>query len=251
MSVVSCFTVGIALSGSGWCADTVSLHGATTTQKSVIDPGREALQKASGITLEIVGSTTGAGLEDLIGGKCDIAMAAEALPDAIASLKAVSTAVAVPDTLKEFVVGAPRLVIIVHKENPVARLSSDQLKGLLTGTIGNWKEVGGPDKPVVVIAAPLGTGTRKVPQKKIMGGGEFAPGTIDSETPAKQVEYIALTPEGIAIVAETLFAKSPHKASARIVEGPDISLQLTLITKGEPSGNSKKVIDFYTGPGKK
>lgn len=241
----------LSASVAGWCADTVSLHGATTTQKSVIDPGKEGLAKATGVKLEIVGSTTGAGLEDLINGKCDLAMAAEALPDAIANLKAVSTAVVVPDNLKEFVVGKSKLVVIVNKENPVAKVSSEQLQGLLTGKIANWKEAGGQDKAVVIIAAPIGTATRKIIQKQIMSGADFAAGTIDSETPAKQVEYLDINPEGIAVVADALLASSAKKGSVKIIDAPEISFQLTLVSKGEPAGNVKKVIDYYTASAKK
>lgn len=40
------------------------------------------------------------------------------------------------------------LVIITHKNNPVETLSVDQIKGIYTGKITNWKEVGGPDAPI-------------------------------------------------------------------------------------------------------
>jgi phosphate transport system substrate-binding protein len=250
MLSVSVLASALFIPVAGLAGDAVRLHGATTTQKSVIDPGKEALQK-TGVKLDVVGSTTGAGLEDLVGGKCDLAMAAEALPDAIANLKNVSAGIQVPDNLKEFVIGKSNLVVIVNKENPVAKLSGEQLGALLTGKTANWKDVGGADKPVVVIAAPIGTATRKILQKQLMGGADFAAGTIDSETPAKQVDYIDTNPEGIAVVADTLLKSSAKKGAVKVVEAPEISFQLTLVSKGEPAGDVKKVVDFYTGPGKK
>ncbi len=40
------------------------------------------------------------------------------------------------------------LVVIVHKDNPVDNISLQQLKDLYDGKITNWKDLGGPDKPI-------------------------------------------------------------------------------------------------------
>lgn len=44
------------------------------------------------------------------------------------------------------------LVAIVHPSNPVKNLSLKQLKDILTGRIKNWKEVGGNDEKIQVMA---------------------------------------------------------------------------------------------------
>jgi phosphate transport system substrate-binding protein len=40
------------------------------------------------------------------------------------------------------------LVVIVHQDNPVDDISMAQLKALYDGKITNWKELGGPDRPI-------------------------------------------------------------------------------------------------------
>ncbi len=40
------------------------------------------------------------------------------------------------------------IVAVVNKDNPINNLTIEQLKGILTGKIQNWKEVGGQDKPI-------------------------------------------------------------------------------------------------------
>lgn len=40
------------------------------------------------------------------------------------------------------------LSVIVHKDNPVDNITLDQLKGVLEGRITNWKDLGGPDRPL-------------------------------------------------------------------------------------------------------
>jgi phosphate transport system substrate-binding protein len=43
------------------------------------------------------------------------------------------------------------LVVIVHKDNPVDDISMEQLKDLYDGKITNWKQLGGPDRPVTLL----------------------------------------------------------------------------------------------------
>lgn len=43
------------------------------------------------------------------------------------------------------------LAVMVNKANPVTNLSAEQVRKIFKGAIKNWKEVGGEDRPVVVI----------------------------------------------------------------------------------------------------
>lgn len=40
------------------------------------------------------------------------------------------------------------LVVIVHKDNPVANITLDQIRALYTGKLTNWKQLGGRDAPI-------------------------------------------------------------------------------------------------------
>lgn len=53
--------------------------------------------------------------------------------------------------LKAKVVGWGGVAIIVHRTNPVEELTVDQVRKILLGEYHNWKEVGGPDLPIVRI----------------------------------------------------------------------------------------------------
>lgn len=43
------------------------------------------------------------------------------------------------------------IVIMVNKANPVKNLSIEQVRAIFSGKVTNWKEVGGPDKTIVVV----------------------------------------------------------------------------------------------------
>jgi len=44
------------------------------------------------------------------------------------------------------------VLIVVNKANPVSNLSSEQVRGIMRGDIVNWREVGGRDEPIVLVA---------------------------------------------------------------------------------------------------
>ncbi|MDU0460790.1 MAG: substrate-binding domain-containing protein [Geobacteraceae bacterium] len=231
-------------------AETVRLHGSTTVQKRIMEPGKEALKKATGIDLVLVGNGTGNGLEDLVGGKCDAGMASEELADAIASMKDASGKAATGD-LKPHVITSDVIKVIVNPSNPVSKLDKEQLKGLHNGSITNWKAVGGPDLPVIVVTSHLGSATRKVFQKTIMDGTKYVDGALEVETTRKEIEDVGQFPEGIGAVSMGFINLPGNKEKVKIVETPNISRPLMLITKGEASPGVKKIIDFFTGEGKK
>ena len=53
--------------------------------------------------------------------------------------------------LRERLIGWGGVVIVTHPENPVSELSLSQVRRIFLGQIVNWKEVGGPEQPIVTI----------------------------------------------------------------------------------------------------
>lgn len=43
------------------------------------------------------------------------------------------------------------ILILTHKDNPINDLSSDQVRAIFRGDVLNWSELGGPNKPIVVV----------------------------------------------------------------------------------------------------
>jgi phosphate transport system substrate-binding protein len=240
----------LVLASQGAQAETVKLHGSTTVLKRVMEPGKDALKKATGIDVELVGNGTGNGLEDLVGGKCEASMASEELADAVASMKSASGKEASGD-LKGHVITSDVIKVIVHPSNTVAKLTKEQLKGLHTGATTNWKEVGGADQGVIVVTSHAGSATRKVFNKMMMDSQPYVVGAIEVETTRKEVDNVGDLPEAIGAVSMGFINLPGNKEKVKIVETPEISRPLMLITKGEPSASVKKIVDYFRGEGKK
>jgi phosphate transport system substrate-binding protein len=245
---LSILTVFLTVAAA-WSEDVVRINGSTTVQKRIMEPGKEALEKATGIKLVLTGNGTGSGLEDLVKGRCDAAMASEELADAVSSMKAASGADA-PSDLKAHVITTDVIKVFVNPSNPVTKLSKEQLKGLSTGKIANWKEAGGSDLAVIVVTSHAGSATRKVYQKIVMDGEPYAPGAIEAETTRKEVDTVEVFPEGIGAVSQGFINLPGNKEKVKVVETMEISRPLIVITKGEPSATVKKVLDFFNGEGK-
>lgn len=241
---------GVAVMSCAASAESVRLNGSTTVQKRIMEPGKEALKKATGIDLVLVGNGTGNGLEDLVSGKCDAAMASEELGDAIASMKDASGKAATTD-LKPNVITDDVIKVIVNPSNTVSKLSKEQLKGLHTGEIDNWSKVGGADMSVIVVTSHLGSATRKVFQKSVMDGTPYVASALEAETTRKEIDNVNQFPEGIGAVSMGFINLPGNKEKVKIVDTPKISRPLMLITKGDPPAAVQKVLDFFRGEGKK
>jgi phosphate transport system substrate-binding protein len=71
---------------------------------------------------------------------------------------------------QEHIVAVDSLVVIIHPDNPVQRLTTQQLAGIYSGQIKNWKDVGGNDAPIALFDRQDGSGTRGVFQAALFGG---------------------------------------------------------------------------------
>ena len=62
------------------------------------------------------------------------------------------------------------LAFVVHPSNPINDLSLEQLRDILSGKITSWKELGAPfDKPIQIINASPGNGSRIAIEELVMG----------------------------------------------------------------------------------
>ena len=69
-------------------------------------------------------------------------------------------------------VGREGFVFFVNTENPVESLSIDEIRGIYSGSIRNWKEVGGPNRPINPVTRIAGSGSQSV-MDRFMGDLEY------------------------------------------------------------------------------
>lgn len=81
--------------------------------------------------------------------------------------------------LKETVIAYDGIVVVVHPTNKVKDLTLEQVKGIFTGEITNWKELGGEDLEIVVVSREDGSGSRDAFQEIVeYSSGELVKSAI-------------------------------------------------------------------------
>ena len=221
-------------------ADTVKLHGATTVIDVVITPYRNAVQGATGHTLELVGNGTGKGLVDLSDGKADASLISEPLDIALAAAATAGKTID-PATLKVYEIRKDEIMFVVHPSNPVNSLTWEQIRDIHTGKITNWKQVGGKDGPINVYSDALTGGTRAMVKKVVLGGAEYGD-NVKSLTAVKRVaELVTQDTQGIGGVGRGFV----DSAKDKVVQTKKIERPLAFVTVGEASPKVKQVIEAY------
>ncbi|EEF59366.1 phosphate ABC transporter substrate-binding protein [Pedosphaera parvula] len=74
---------------------------------------------------------------------------------------------------REYKVAVDGLSVYVNNDNPVKELSLEQLEGIFTGRIKNWKEVGGNDGPISVYSRENNSGTYEFFKEHVLKGKDF------------------------------------------------------------------------------
>src|SRR4051794_40720421 len=166
VAAVCAMSTGIA------AADTVKLAGATTVVNVVVNPYRAAVEKSTGHSLEINGNATGRGLVDLSDGKADAALVSEPMDIALAAAEVAGKKLD-GSKLKMYELRKDEIVFIVHPNNPVTKLSLQQLSDIHTGKVTNWKQLGGKDMPITVYSDALSGGTRAMIKKVVLNNADY------------------------------------------------------------------------------
>lgn len=127
----------------------VATDGSTSMAK-VIGALGEAFELANpGVTFTYNPTGSGTGIQAVLEGRCDIGLSSRELK---AEEKA-NGLIAAP-------VAHDGIAVIVHPDNPVQALDMETIAKIYTGSLTNWKEIGGGDSEIVVIGREAGSGTR-------------------------------------------------------------------------------------------
>lgn len=150
--IISLLTVAMlivcALTGCGGNKESVATDGSTSMNK-VISALGEDFQSDTGITVTYNATGSGAGIQAVQEGRCDIGLSSRNLKD---EEKA--------NGLEGTILAYDGIAIIVNPNNPVSDLDVETIAKIYTGEIKNWKEVGGNDVEIVLIGREAGSSTR-------------------------------------------------------------------------------------------
>ncbi len=204
------------------------------------------------INISVRGGGSSVGIAAIMAGTVDIGNASRH-----AKTKELATAREKGINLYENIIANDGIAVIINPENSVNNLTMEQIKDVYTGKIQNWKEIGGPNRPIVVISRDVSSGTYEVFNKLVLKGARIkidalmlasnnVVATIISNTPGA-IGYIGLGYITDKVKALKINNVEPSKETVQN-NTYQISRTLNMYTNGAPKGLVKQYIDFILSP---
>jgi phosphate transport system substrate-binding protein len=160
--MVALAAAGIMTAGAV-AEDKLVMDGSTTVGPIAKAFAEYYMAKNKDVNVTVNESGSGNGAKSLINGVCDIANMSRFMKD-----KEFAAAVEGGVMPVAHVVAMDGLPILVHPSNPVRALTVEQVRNIYAGKITNWKEVGGPDRDIVVVSRDTNSGTYETFHKLVM-----------------------------------------------------------------------------------
>ena len=227
---------------------TITLAGSTAIQPLVEAAAALYEARCPGSTIVVQGGGSGVGLNEVSQGTVQIG--------------ASDTSAEAPNlaTLVDHRIAREGFALVTSKDIMVRNLSQAQAMNIFTCSTTNWKDVGGPDEPIVVLLRPLTSGTRTVFRNLVLQGAqECQTGTTLTEDSSEAVRLaVEQTIGSISVIGFAYFADPSAKTALNIVAYNGVSPTLAnmrggaytitadahLYTKGEPTGLVKAFLDY-------
>ena len=171
-------------------------------------------------------------------GKGDVAMISAPLVEEADALNKKAPGSLKIEGLVETPIGLFATRIIVNAKNPVKTLNETQIKNIFAGKIASWKDVGGPDLPIVVVAEGPGSGGRTLMESRLLNGAAMT-------DKAQTVQGVGQIAEIVGQNAAAIGYGNPATITSAVhaIPGSEVYQPLILVTKGAPNADAKKLID--------
>jgi len=216
------------------------------------------------VRIAVTGGGSGTGIAGLINGTVNIANTSRQMkPEEIEAAEA--------NSIKpvEHIIAHDAIAVVVHPSNPVDRLTLRQLSNMFSGRITNWSEVGGEDRPIVLLSRESNSGTHVYFLEQVVRLGEkhssvfFSPNTLlmpSSEGISTEVRqnpnaigydglgYVTPDQKTIAVAVNSSRPYVLPKIKTVNNETYPIARDLYMYTNGEPEGKIAKYLNWIRSP---
>lgn len=217
------------------------------------------------VRISVTGGGTGTGIAAMINGTVAIASASR-------EMKSEELAAARKNGVEpiEFVVARDAIAVVVNPSNPVSRLTMQQISDIYTGKIVNWNELGGENRPIVLLSRESNSGTYVYFLENVVRMGDskskllFSPDTLlmpSSEGISSEIRQNpnAIGYDGLGYVTpdQKVVAISKSNAGPFVIPSPatvndgsyPVARPLYMYTAGQPRGQIRDYINWILDGG--
>jgi phosphate transport system substrate-binding protein len=246
-------------------AETIDNKGSDTLVNVALAWAEEYMHLHPEVRISVTGGGSGTGIAAMINGTVGIANASrEMKPEEIAAAEANGISPV------ESVVARDAIAVVVHPSNPVDGLTLQQISEIYTGKTTNWSQVGGEERPIVLLSRESNSGTYVYFLENVVRLGDkesdllFSPDTLLMPSSEGISTEVRQNPNAIGY--DGLGYVTPDQkmlAVARDADGPyvlpsietvndgayPVSRPLYMYTAGEPTGQVKAYLDWVLSEG--
>ncbi len=129
----------------------------------------EYMKTHPGAVIQVSGGGSGTGIAALINGGTDVCEASRDMKE-----QEYKNAEAKGIKPYRISVALDGISVYLNDVNPVTTLNLDQLKGIYTGAITNWKDVGGPDHIIILYGRENNSGTYAFFKEHVLKNEDYA-----------------------------------------------------------------------------
>jgi len=229
----------------------ITAAGSTALQPLVDKAGKDYVAACPAAQIQVQGGGSGTGLTQVSQGAVQIGNS-----DVTAESKNITG-------LTDHIVAKQGWIMVVNPDvTNVKGLTSQQATDIWTGKTTNWKDVGGPDEPIVLILRPESSGTRATFKKIVLGGATEATGqALTEDSNGAVVTAVAGTPGSTSVIGFAYYADPANagKVTGLQLDGVDasvdnmangkyaLSAEGHMYTKGDATGLTKSFLDYIMG----
>jgi phosphate transport system substrate-binding protein len=216
------------------------------------------------VSVAVTGGGSGTGIAALLSNTCDIAeLSRELKPEEIAMAREKGF------EPKQITVALDGLAVVVHPSNPLSQLTMEQLAAVFSGSVKNWKEIGGADLPIVVLSREVNSGTHVYFKEHVLRKGdkesqvEFAANALmlsSSQAIADEVAqnpgaigyygmgYISPREKALAIARDAASPAVSPTIDNVLSQAYPISRPLLMVSRGQPRDLVADFLAFVLSP---
>lgn len=224
--------------------------GSSTVAPLVLEIAKRFESRNPGVRIDVQSGGSSRGIADARSGVAQIGMVSRALKPS-------------ESDLESHTIAMDGVALIVHRSNPVTRLTDDQVRAIYRGEIRDWSEVGGPRRPITVVNKAEGRSTLELFLQHFgLENAAIRAQVVIGEN-QQGIKTVAGNPGAIGYVSiGTADYEAAHGAAIRLLPMADVaatveavragrfplSRPLNLVTRGQPGALARRFIEFARSP---
>jgi len=234
----------------------IQLAGSTTVQPLAEVLADAFMDMYTDVVIEIQGGGSSVGVTSAGEGTVDIGNASRNVKE--------SEFEEFPE-LQVYTIAYDGIAIVTHPDTVIPTLSAEQVRGIFSGEITNFSEVGGPDAAIVVVSREEGSGTRAAFEELVMEyedeNGEDALAPISEDALLQQsngqvLTTVSTTPDSIGFLSFGFLSDEVNGVPIDGVEPTVANVSngsypifrpLNMLTNGDPGELAKAFLDYILG----